>query len=922
MKRKPVVFVLILIFSLFIAGSLSISFFLPRYIEKNILHSLGDQFSTSLTGQVFTIGFNETSLGDVIVGDTQNVALSIGSINIKYSLSSIRNKIIDQVKINGLNLNLKISDGKIVIPGIDLEKIIGTKAKQKIPQQSSTISLPLQVDNLQVSNGFLNIIYEDQRILVPFRLQITKNKLVKRDKLPVYQLSLQIFPQGEEIVISGSVDFSNNRGIFAISADSLDIEPFTFLLGELGKDISFGKITMKGNTEINLMPFRHIATRFDCELESVNLKAVPAQFGSSDGTVETAKSLSLKIIGEGQQWDVAAYGSMVEPVTASIELDGSFLPGDDVIKGSGSVLVKIDEPTTKVSSAHLPVIIKGKPQLHGDFSINIASSGTWQAKVKNKANKKTLEISYGQNRLSSRVPSFNIQGEGSAGIFYIQTSLTMPDVQLISQDGLRIHLPEAKLKASFNQENRSGAERMASGKFTLSLPDAEVNRDGLTGQGDLTLTGKMMPQLFQDIKSFKAGGKLIVKNGRAEESANNISIKSINGNIPWQWPITENKVTGRLKATGINWKKSELGFFETEVGIKGSSYLFEGRFTHSLLNGLVTDVTGQVGISDSEFQASVLINMEATPFNSLHLGEFEPSLSNSYISGELGLDSLLKIDAKGFKGSAKLVFQNGRFEFPDKKYEITDINLSMLIPSLLELRSAPAQEILFNKASVGDLTFEQGKVVWQLESPNSIFIEQGVVNWAGGRVYINAVRISPELKEFIIPIFCDRLILTEILNQFGVINAEGEGTVSGRIPLLVGRDTIRFEDGFLFSSPGQGGSVKVAAFDVLVAGIPKNTPQFAQIDFAAEALKNFQYNWVKLLLNSEGEDLIMQMHMDGKPLQSLPFSYDSQTGLLQRIDDNTQGIMQPIRLNVNFRLPLNRFIGYSGKIQDIMKKIQ
>ena len=94
------------------------------------------------------------------------------------------------------------------------------------------------------------------------------------------------------------------------------------------------------------------------------------------------------------------------------------------------------------------------------------------------------------------------------------------------------------------------------------------------------------------------------------------------------------------------------------------------------------------------------------------------------------------------------------------------------------------------------------------------------------------------------------------------------------------------------------------------------------MDFAAEALKNFQYNWVKLLLNSEGEDLIMQMQMDGKPLQSLPFSYDSQTGLLQRLDDKTQGISQPIRLDVNFRLPLNRFIGYSGKFQDIMEQIE
>ena len=64
------------------------------------------------------------------------------------------------------------------------------------------------------------------------------------------------------------------------------------------------------------------------------------------------------------------------------------------------------------------------------------------------------------------------------------------------------------------------------------------------------------------------------------------------------------------------------------------------------------------------------------------------------------------------------------------------------------------------------------------------------------------------------------------------------------------------------------------------------------------------------------------MQMDGKPVESLPFEYDSRTGLLQRIENAGQGIKQPIRLDVNFRLPLNRFLGYSGKIQDILRNIK
>jgi len=44
--------------------------------------------------------------------------------------------------------------------------------------------------------------------------------------------------------------------------------------------------------------------------------------------------------------------------------------------------------------------------------------------------------------------------------------------------------------------------------------------------------------------------------------------------------------------------------------------------------------------------------------------------------------------------------------------------------------------------------------------------------------------------------------------------------------------------------------------------------------------------------------------------------------VLERSDKGGPGINQPIRLDVNFRLPLNRFLGYSGKIQDLMKKIK
>jgi len=923
LKRNPIVFVFFLVLFFLAAGYLSYSFLLPRYVEKRFLPSLGDHLNIPITGQVFSIGLNDASLGDLIIGDNDNAAVTIGTIHSSYSISSILNKKLRRVRINGLTMNLEISEQRILIPGFDLEKLTDTKTENKNTQPLSAISLPLELDNLQIKNGFLNILYEGQRLLIPFDLKITRKDQSLNNTLPAYQLNLRISPQGEEIAISGILDLQNNMGKFTVSANSLDIQPFDFLLGELHDNLSFGKASIIGKTKFNIKPFQLISSEIDCELESVAHKKNPVVFAPSTGTIKANKAVHLKVTGNEQQWDIAVDGSMVVPLAALISLDGTFVPGDDnAAKGFGSFLIKIDDQTVTPGFSNIPVMIKGNPELHGNISVDIMPTGAWQAQIESSASKDLLGISYGRNNLKAKIPSFNIQGEGSDDVAQLLISMGITDVLATNTDLSEVKLAKVELQASFNRENKPGSETLSSGEFTLLIPGIKIKRDAFAGKGDISLTGEMKTQQLQDIESLHLVGELVVNNAEAEVPESNVSIHSMAGSIPWQWPRSGQERTGKFKISELKWKKNEIGSFEADIKLKDSAYSLDGTFTHSLLDGLVTDIKGQTRIMVPEYKSNILINMDTVPFSSLHLGEFDPSLSGFYINGELGLNGEFILDANDLKGNMTVMMQNGRFENPDKNYTVDNIKFSFLMPSLPDLHSAPAQEILFEKASVGNLIFKQGKVVWQMESPDSMFIEKGVVSWAGGRVFTNAIRISPAVKELVVPIFCDRLKLTELLDQFGVAGAEGEGTVSGRIPLLAGKDSIRFEDGFLFSSPGQGGSVKVAAFDVLAAGIPKNTPQFAQVDFAAEALKNFQYNWVKLLLNSEGEELIMQMHMDGKPVQSLPFSYDSQTGLLQRVDDKSQGIHQPIRLNVNFRLPLNRFIGYSGKIQDIMKKIQ
>jgi hypothetical protein len=153
----------------------------------------------------------------------------------------------------------------------------------------------------------------------------------------------------------------------------------------------------------------------------------------------------------------------------------------------------------------------------------------------------------------------------------------------------------------------------------------------------------------------------------------------------------------------------------------------------------------------------------------------------------------------------------------------------------------------------------------------------------------------------------------------GAFHAEGEGSLSGRIPVVYSGGNISFDKGFLFSTPGKGGRVMIKNTQNLTAGIPMDTPEFGQLDLAREALKDFDYQWAKLELNTSGDTLFMKMELDGKPAGLLPFEYKKEVGSFVRVDASSPGSrFQGIKLNVNLKLPFNQVLKFGNKLNSFL----
>jgi hypothetical protein len=318
-------------------------------------------------------------------------------------------------------------------------------------------------------------------------------------------------------------------------------------------------------------------------------------------------------------------------------------------------------------------------------------------------------------------------------------------------------------------------------------------------------------------------------------------------------------------------------------------------------------------------QATVTVDIPAYPLPAdSDLGRWLPVAQGVSLSGTVSARATASILAGRLHGELDLAMQDGLLRIPERQVVVAGIDTRLHFPELPRIRSAPAQSLQFDRAAMGGIVLDGGRFDFQVESSDTLFVEKGRLLWCGGKVDTQALRITAGKQDYQVSLYCQRLGLSQILEQLGSVHAKGTGTVNGRIPVSFSDGKIRFDDGFLFSTPGEGGRIQLTGTDILTRGIPPETPQFAQVALARAALEDYLYDWVKLGLESQGEDMVMRLQFDGKPVKPLPFRYQKDLGSFVRVETGEQGsLFQGISLDVNLRLPLNQLLKYKDIVNMI-----
>jgi hypothetical protein len=921
LKRQivyPIVFFLLLILisvGLFFASS----YLLPGFLESKIISILKKEAGiTDFAVDLHELDLEGAHLGSLRIGNAQHPALIVRSIHIDYSPGGIYQKKIKKVVASGVELYYEYKNGQIGFRGFDLEKFLtqlrSDNQKDKTAANQSYPSFPQRIE---INNGILIGIVNEKAYRIPFEIDIAPAP----DAVNTVSATARLYPRGQTVNISARIDLEQNRIASQLTAKKLDLLRFADIFKSIDGLSLAGDASLEARADMQLAPFKVSTIAGRLNSTAIDIRYKNLRFQNHSDNSDIGKPFIIDFKGpDHQNWQVTVSNfTAVEPIISGVsDMIATLEPNEDGYKVSGNFKLSFDS-ATGLKTVPVPLRFTKPFDLPLKFSAIYPQNGQWRFDLTNgdrkPSNLRGAAFEYENLHIRTKFPDVHLTGKGVGGDIKAAYQLRIADVRIKSGD-VNILCPQLVLKGKTdfiqNEPNR-----------LLSIMDLDLPGTAIAMNASKIVLKNLSVegQLQRNKKGVQViSATLQLANTDIEAARGDIRLKLAKGSLPLKFPLGNSKQKGSVSISAATYQNLNLGSIKAELRQTASGISFNGKLRNHLIPQLAAKFAGDSdfwGAKDYETRGQFEISYPATG-PEIDLGKFFPAAEGFALKGRFLETGSFVIGKDGLSAVVKSSLSDGKLHHPENKLVIEGIQLNLIFPEIPKMQSAPGQQLRFATASAGGLTIENGTVEFQIEPPRTLFIEKGRFSWSDGNVYVQSERISPGVDNYNIILFCDRLNLAKVLDQFGAANVEGKGTVSGRIPLQYQDGRLSFDDGFLFSSPGEGGKIRMKDTEILTAGIPPDTPQYTQMELARKALEDYDYAWAKLNITSEGEDLLLKMQLDGKPAKPLPFVYQTDIGGFAKVEADVQGsTFQGIRLDVNFRLPLNKIMQYKELIQMI-----
>ncbi len=887
---------------------------LPVYIESKLIPKLFEKIGISpLECRIRRLDFSGLDAGPIRFGNEKDTALLIRTLQIDYAFKELLQKRVKNVRFTGVTLRCAFEDGLLTFPGLYLTPILANLKQAPDPQQAhETGPLEMMPDRIEVRSGTLILEFKQLDYRIPFEL------VIKPGNDGLLKGMLWIYPRGQKLAITADLFLEPNTARLTLVSDSIQLHRFSDLTAWLPDLHLSGEIDIKADAGISLSPFslNFLDAVLSWKNASVDYNAIQMRPGGALDQIGEPLTIHLKG-GKSGIWHLESTAfSFTSPLPLALsDLHLDINTNEKATRATGRARLGLKKSPPEFSG---PISIQKDTDTALHFSASITETGKWIAEISNKVqNKSATEIEKchlkmnGANFFSETPVVFiSASGEGQKGVARLEA--TTHNI-LLENGETNLKIP---LFRTIGDVMIDGDRVMA--KFKMTLPDTRIDSDSMLAtiphvsfSGDIQKSKHHSPR-FNGFFEFSKMSLV--------DTASLIKIEGAGCSVPVRWPESTPGKSGNFAIDRFWFSDHLLGSINGTLRQKNMGVLFSGTHDNTLLPGLKALFSGKI-LKQADGRQTAELSFEIptlTLESGVDLEQFFPAAKGITFTGTLSARGGIKTENSNLEGVAEVRIDGGAVMLEEYNMSIEGIETIVQLPDLIHFRSRPDQRICFKKAAFGTIAMTSGKIHFQIESPTSFFIEKSSFNWCNGNVDTQSFRIIPDSDDYSLTLYCSRLDLAMMLGQLGDMNAEGKGTVNGKIPLDVRNGKIKIVDGFLNSVPGDGGSIRLKGTETLAKGLLTDSPQFGQLELALEALKDYEYKWAKLELNSEEDTLLMRLQFDGKPARPLPFEFSPELGGFARIESGKAGsLFQGISLDINLKLPLNEILRYKGVLNMI-----
>ncbi len=837
---------------------------LPNILESQIKNQIAKRVSNYLNPEDIEFNIQNSGLFNTHVSKISIFdSISIDSINFDYNIRDLPSINIEKVTISGLNIHASLNESnQIKIKGIDFPD-----NSQEQPGKKNLAFLHYLPGKIIVENSKIILHLpnnaSDDKFLIPF--DITSFTNVQDNKIDA---EVKFYPFGE--TINGFISYDISKNI-----KSVLIQGLSFDVGHLNNFISkkTDKLQLKGLFDFNLES--NSKKKWDLYISKIAL-IQPLKANIQD--------IKVNLLIDNRRIKATGFMQVSNPLLQTIGLEYA---ADIDLQNKNYLNLKLE--TKKIDTLRLlhksNLVIVKQPELRALFKgtpENIKGEiifNTHNINIQN--NQGDIAVS-DLNIVSKIVADFRKNGNGITSKFKFNTNNIV-----IHSDFMASSIPGTDILGEFflNKENSPSCE------MVIRVDDADIS--------------------FLKYKT-KASG--------------------INIELPVSFPQSGKKIYGKYSISSILYDKKYDFSTKGEIlqtnskslkdkvnSILNTRFKIAGNIDFNILPDITTLFDSIINFDEKGLQASCDMQTNSFKFSE---SDFKKLKLSKIITPNFDVTAMAeaRVDFADSKLTSfmNLSIKDGTIFMPDNDLTAAGINTNIQFNDLLSFTTAPGQVVTIDSIEKEKIKIKDAKIIFTMEDGKSLLIENIKFKWCNGLVSTESIRLPQINDKYSLSLYCDRLELTQLLKQMGAFDAQGSGTLNGRIPVIYSKGNVSFDNGFLFSTPGKGGKVIIENSDKIISGIPMDSPQFAQLDLASEALKDFKYKWAKLKFHTKKDTLFVNMELDGEPSKILPFVYSKEVGTFIRVDASSPGShFQGIKLDINLQLPFNAVLKSGNKLKSI-----